>query len=91
MVATLMHEAGHSVSLGAWGTDAASPAWQRWAAAAKSDGTSASRYANENPLEDFGETFVLFLATRGTPAAAEYEAIFPRRWALMNELMVGKG
>jgi len=87
MVATLFHESGHTVSLAKWGTDPSSPAWQTWAAAAKADATSVSSYANTNALEDFAETSVVYMASRGTPAFDEYRAIFPERWKLLDSLM----
>ncbi len=89
LTATVFHESGHNLSIAKWGSDVSSPDWQKWAAAEQQDGTSASSYANTNPLEDFAETFVLYLASRGTPAADEYRAIFPARWALIDQLMSG--
>jgi hypothetical protein len=88
LTATVLHESGHNLSLTKWGTDPSSPDWQRWAAAEKSDGTSASSYANTNAFEDFAETFVLYLTTRGTKAGDELRKIFPGRWQLMDGLLV---
>ena len=77
---TLLHETGHLCG----------PKWagglERWSRAMKSDGVAVSRYGNSQLGEDIAEAFSLFCATRGSPQHAEYRALFPGRFAALDEL-----
>ena len=83
-VRNLFHEAGHTFSIRAWGRDEAGAGWNPWRAAAAEDVIAPSYYATCSVHEDAAETFLLYLISRGTPAFKEYQAMFPKRFALIE-------
>ncbi len=85
----MVHELGHVLSIGQWGDEETDPRWDAWKRAAASDGLSASTYAKEDPDEDFAESLAIYQAVRGTPHEAELRALFPARFALLDQLLGG--
>jgi hypothetical protein len=84
---TTVHEFGHLVSFEA---ERSSPDfWQRWRAAMASDGNAVSRYGTTNELEDFAETYVLYLSGGRTDAAIR--ARYPARLGIMDTLFQTAG
>lgn len=76
----VMHESGHNVQAGKWGSGAAV---QAWSDAAQRDARRPSLYANEGAGEDFCEFYILYITTKGTPCESETTRLYPNRWALM--------
>lgn len=89
----LAHESGHTVSMKAWGATGSSPQWTAWRAAMAKDSASVSKYAQTDeptalPLDDFAESWALWIFTRGTPNEIEMRALIPNRIALMEPLVL---
>lgn len=84
---TFIHEAAHLWSRKVWGPDG-SPGWTDWAARMKSDGFHASLYARHNAAEDVAETVTLYHIVRGTPQEASIRALFPARFAYLDQAIV---
>lgn len=84
---TFIHEAAHLWSRKTWGPDG-SPGWTDWAARMKSDGFHASDYARHNAAEDVAETVTLYHIVRGTPQEASVRALFPARFAYLDQAIV---
>jgi hypothetical protein len=83
---SLAHESGHTVSQKLWGTNTSGPKWKPWRDAMKSDGISASTYAQSSADEDFAEHWALFMEVRHGPREEELRLLFPARWAILATL-----
>jgi len=90
MAASLLHETTHAWSNREWGERGTERDWQRWASAAAADGTVMSDYATESVKEDVSETAALYLATRGTREFDEARALYPNRFAILDERFGGE-
>ncbi|MET0329631.1 MAG: hypothetical protein ABW163_12810 [Luteimonas sp.] len=80
---SLLHEVGHIVSL----RDFSDEDWANWSTAAASDGDVVSDYATNSPLEDFAETYKLYLSVIGTADEAAARERFPARFDFLDDLM----
>ena len=62
-----------------------------WEEAAAADGTAPSQYSNENPVEDFGESWLAYVEARerGPEALAAFEAQYPNRAAILEQVYEG--
>lgn len=89
VAATLLHETTHAWTNREWGTRDTEPEWRAWAAAAAADGRATSDYATASVKEDVCETAELYLATRGTPAFERARALYPHRFAILDERFGG--
>ena len=69
-----------------WGTNTNNKKWKPWRDAMKSDGLSASTYAQSSPDEDFAESWALFMEVRHGPREEELRLLFPARWAILATL-----
>ncbi|WP_257457752.1 putative zinc-binding metallopeptidase [Archangium lipolyticum] len=87
---TMIHETGHTLSMQKWGSQDSDKRWDDWKAAAKSDGLVASGYAKASPGEDFAETLLIYQQAKGTPREAEFRAMMPERFKIIDELLAGK-
>ncbi len=85
MAASLLHETTHAWTNREWGERGTERDWQRWASAAAADGHVMSDYATESVKEDVSETAALYLATRGTREFDEARALYPHRFAILDE------
>ncbi|HEY8207672.1 MAG TPA: LysM domain-containing protein [Myxococcaceae bacterium] len=85
--ASLIHETGHILSGRTWGNWQSDPRWQGWDAASQKDGLSPSQYARSSRTEDFSEALTLYQLSRGTPYEAEYRAMFPERFAVLDGVL----
>jgi hypothetical protein len=87
---TLLHELGHVQSFAKWSYDTDAKGWQQWRTAMEKDGVAPSRYARENASEpgheDFAEATVAYFLTQNTPQHAEFKAMFPARFAILDQL-----
>ena len=83
---SIAHESGHTVSQKLWGTNTNNKKWKPWRDAMKSDGLSASTYAQSSPDEDFAESWALFMEVRHGPREEELRLLFPARWAILATL-----
>ncbi|AKJ03786.1 hypothetical protein ATI61_11636 [Archangium gephyra] len=86
---SLIHETGHTRSMQAWGSDYTSNQWAGWRTAIENDGLEASQYATHTPGEDFAESLVLYERVRGTPQEAEFRAMMPERFRILDEMLGG--
>lgn len=84
---TFIHEAAHLWSRKVWGPDG-SPGWTDWEARMKSDGFHASLYGRHNAAEDVAETVTLYHIVKGTPQEASIRALFPARFAYLDQVIV---
>lgn len=92
---TIQHEVGHFDNFEALGDleeaaaseDYAATNWGRWQAAMFGDGLQPSRYAHKDMMENYAETYNLYMGSRGTPAAQEYREMFPARFGLLDEFV----
>lgn len=75
------HESGHNYQGNFWHSAGDVAAWQT---VAVQDHKSPSRYADENPGEDFSEFIILYNTTRGTACEAAASAMYPHRWARLQ-------
>ena len=85
MAASLIHETGHAWSGAKFGGDLDGPAWAPWRDAVAKDGILPSQYASSSAAEDVAESTALYLSARDTPAFAEYRALYPNRFALLDQ------
>lgn len=87
---TLLHELGHVQSFAKWSFDSDAQGWQQWREAMAKDGVAPSRYARENASEpgqeDFAEATVAYFLTQDTPQHQEFKAMFPARFAILEQL-----
>jgi len=85
----LIHETGHILSVQSWGNDDNTSAgrWGAWRTAIQNDGIRVSRYAAQTPGEDFSETLVLYQQARGTPQEAEFRAMMPERFRILDGMV----
>ena len=84
----LLHETGHILSNQAWGSDSTvDNGWGTWRTAIQNDVIRASRYATQSPEEDFSETLVIYQRTRGTPQEAEFRAMMPERFRILDGMV----
>lgn len=81
---TMVHETGHSWSRSQWGDDTSAAAWQPWRDAMARDRISVSNYATASIDEDVAETVQVFNTSKGTPQHAEYRAMVPARFAILD-------
>jgi|CXWL01.1.fsa_nt_gi hypothetical protein len=86
----LAHEAGHA--LGAEQFDGFFRAltrqgWNVWEEAMAADQLPPSKYGLKSVEEDVAETALIYLCTEGTAEFEEYRALFPRRFALLDQMM----
>jgi hypothetical protein len=86
---TFAHEAGHGLSVSAWGwgEDSSSRAWAPWREAIRQDRMVVSLYAKKDPAEDFAETFAIYCTSFGTPTHDEYRGFTPHRFALIDAML----
>jgi hypothetical protein len=84
MRGTMIHETGHTWSYQTWGQDTTKGGWVRWQAAMTSDKVSISGYAMASIAEDVSETITGYVSTKGSPKFAEYKAIVPARFAILD-------
>jgi hypothetical protein len=85
---SLIHETGHTLSMRAWGGEN-DKRWNAWRAAGQSDGIRPSSYAASSPGEDFSETLTLYQRVRGTPQEAEFRAMMPERFRILDQMVGG--
>jgi hypothetical protein len=84
---TLIHETGHILSQ-VWGSDVtAGNGWGAWRTASQNDVIRVSRYAAESPGEDFSETLAIYQRVRGTPQEAEFRAMMPERFRILDGML----
>lgn len=76
----VMHESGHNVQAGIWGSAADVQAWRD---VAQADARSPSRYAKTGTGEDFCEFYVIYLTTKDTPCETMARQLYPKRWQTM--------
>jgi hypothetical protein len=88
MTVTLAHETGHTLSFRHWGGDFAGPRWQPWRDAIAADGLSVSGYGRTSVEDDFAESFALYMGVHGQAGEAEVRRMYPRRWALIDQLLI---
>lgn len=88
VASTLVHETGHAWSMKDWG-EKGSAQWQAWKSAGARDGLPPSEYGALNLDEDLAETQTLFLESRGRPEHAAYRAIYPHRFAILEQRFGG--
>ena len=86
---SLIHETGHTLSMRTWGNDSNGSRWNDWRTAIQNDGIRASRYAANSPGEDFSESLVLYQRVRGTPQEAEFRAMMPERFRILDGMVGG--
>jgi len=79
---SLAHETGHVWSGRLW-IDPQRKA--EWEAAVASDGLVVSAYAKSSLGEDAAETVALYSMVRGTLREAEYRAMFPARFGILDQ------
>lgn len=89
---TLVHELGHQLSFVQMGSaDGKGPQWERWHQAMAADSLSPSNYARDNAsgpgIEDFAESVSAWVLTRGQPEHAEWRALMPARFAILDQLL----
>jgi hypothetical protein len=90
MATTFAHEVGHFVHRGnGQRSDFNHPAWDPWKQAIASDKSAASKYAKNNPAEDFAESYALYSMSKGTPAHDAYRKIMPERFKLLDQMYGG--
>lgn len=77
------HEVGHLAALAAWEEFVPNSPWARAMAA---DGRSVSTYAQISTVEDFAETFMLYVQNRGGLTDPRLRAWTPNRCAILDEL-----
>lgn len=92
MDGTMIHETGHTLSTQKWGELGETRAdddkrWDKWKAAAASDGVAPSEYAKNSPGEDFGEALQLYQQVKGTPQEEEIRQLMPERYKIIKELL----
>jgi hypothetical protein len=80
----MVHETGHTWSYKNWGTDTTKGKWAAWKTAMDADKTSVSGYANAAIVEDVAETIRVYVSTKGSPRAAEYNQIVPHRFTILK-------
>lgn len=85
LTASLIHETGHAWSGAKFGDDLQGPRWAGWRDAAAKDGILPSQYAGSSPAEDVAESTALYLSTRATPVFGEYRALYPNRFARLDQ------
>ncbi|MGK0358381.1 MAG: hypothetical protein ACI9U2_000668 [Bradymonadia bacterium] len=85
MSTSMIHETGHTWSKQQWGEDTTAAAWAPWRAAMASDRISVSDYATNSLNEDVAETIRAFCDSKGTPQHAEYRAMVPARFDILND------
>jgi hypothetical protein len=85
MRGTMIHETGHSLTDSKWGADTTKGKWKAWAKAMAADRVSVSAYAASSIHEDVAETIQVYGSTKATPAFAEYRAIVPSRFAILDK------
>jgi hypothetical protein len=85
---SLIHETGHTLSMRAWGGES-DKRWDAWRTASQNDGIRPSSYAASSPGEDFSETLVLYNRVRGTPQEAEFRAMMPERFRILDRMVGG--
>ena len=88
VASTLVHETGHAWSMKDWGAKDSVP-WQAWKSAAARDGLPPSQYGAHNLDEDLAETQTLFLESRGRPEYAMFKALYPHRFAILEQRFGG--
>ena len=88
VASTLVHETGHAWSMKDWG-EKDSAAWQAWKGAGLRDGLPPSQYGAHNLDEDLAETQTLFLESRGRPEYQLYKALYPHRFAILEQRFGG--
>jgi len=87
-IRNLAHETGHTLSMRWWGgADISKPSWSKWKDAMVADVASPSRYATASPVEDVAEAISTYFMTKGTRAFDEYRAMFPNRFAVLDEML----
>lgn len=84
MNGTMIHETGHSWSYQQWGNDKTKGGWAKWQTAMGKDKISVSNYAINDIAEDVAETIQVYGSTKGKPAYAEYKAMVPNRFAILE-------
>lgn len=87
MNGTIIHETGHTWSYQQWGEDETKGGWIKWREAMGKDKASPSNYATNAIAEDVAETVQIYGSTKGRPAYAEYKAILPNRFAILEAEM----
>lgn len=86
LASSFAHEIGHFESQGRWGYNSNDTNWEPWRDAIDADTTGVSRYASQNPQEDFAETYAVYLDVLGTPREAELRALMPERFAILDTI-----
>jgi hypothetical protein len=89
LAGTLTHESGHIIASEVFGHDG-SKGWTEWENAVRSDGLEVSTYAKTTPGEDFSETYQLYQMVKGTPSEAEFRAMYPNRFRILDQITKGK-
>jgi hypothetical protein len=90
MRTSMIHETGHAWSMKTWGEAGTGAEWDQWADATASDLVNVSHYGQSSLFEDVAEASALYLESKGTPAFAEYRAIYPARFAILDRVLGGR-
>jgi hypothetical protein len=81
----LAHEAGHLVH---GHMDSRHPALSKAFESAAQTEPRITGYAHENLSEDFAETLAVYVTTKGTPLHDAMRGLTPKRFAILDEVMV---
>lgn len=87
MRGTMIHETGHTWSYTQWGTDTTKGKWVDWKTAMTKDGNAVSGYAQASIAEDVAETIQVYGSTKGSAKYAEYKALVPNRFKILEDEM----
>lgn len=87
MRGTMIHETGHTWSYKQWGTDTTKGKWVDWKTAMTKDGNTVSGYAQASIAEDVAETIQVYGSTKGSAKYAEYKALVPNRFKILEDEM----
>jgi type VI secretion system secreted protein VgrG len=81
---TMIHETGHLLSQSLWKDSNDEHAWKN---AISTDGRTPSIYARDSPKEDFSESLVMYVLTKGTPNESATKILFPKRYELLDKIL----
>ena len=79
----MVHEGGHLLHESVWGHQGESKRWKR---VFESDEAKPSRYAQENVREDFAESVVLHVMSKGTPLEEGTRRRYPLRYRELDRI-----
>jgi hypothetical protein len=85
MRSAMIHETGHTWSYKKWGQDEKKGKWLDWKKAMDDDKVAVSGYATSAIAEDVAETIRVYVSTKGSARALEYQKIVPHRFAILKQ------